>query len=57
MAYLNKHNLLSRKKGLSTELTIVTLTNETVEALDDRKAVVATFCDLSKTFDCVVERT
>ena len=56
--YLDKHSLISQhqygfKKGFSTSDALLRFTNEVVNALNDRKYLVAVYLDLSKAFDTV----
>jgi hypothetical protein len=39
--------------GLTTENAVYKLINEALKALNNKKIVGGTFCDLTKAFDCV----
>ena len=56
--YLDKHSLISGhqygfRKGFSTSDASLRFTNEVVNALNDKKYLVAVYLDLSKAFDTV----
>lgn len=60
MAYFSKDNLLCRNHysfGKGTKLPLVSMTDEIVKTSNDIMAVAAAICNISKSFDCVVEIT
>ena len=56
--YLEKNNILYQhqygfRKGHSTDLAIVTVTDFILQALENRDCVLAIYMDLSKAFDVI----